>query len=179
MLIYKIKPPFLFEGISFLKNNDLYDYLIPRIHGIGELRIGEKYYHIVNVQAGMEHGFQKNKDSDIMWDRFVIQLNNGDDIFLYILTSKNSTLVYPESFGIINHSDGTSIRRKLADFYLEQSESWYSQNSKIIYPSSWTLTIPEYHYRLNIIPTMKNQEVDTINTNYWGGAELILRAVTN
>lgn len=167
------KPPQLLGQNGFIESNDLYYYVLPNIQGHGELRIGNKKHQIVGVRGGVDHAFQGKRNDNTVWDKFVIQLNNGDDILLYIFASKNSILVYPESFCIINHSDGTSKMIKLADFQFTPLDSWYSPNSKVTYPSSWTLTIPEYHYDLVIKPTLNDQEVVTINTTFWGGQGVV------
>lgn len=169
-----VKSPLLLGQNGYFKTDDLYYYTLPIIQGEGELRVGEKKYQIINVKGGVEHTFQGKNNSATVWDKFVIQLNNGDDILVYILASKNSTFIYPESFCMINHPDGTSELLKLADFQLTQLNSWYSPDSKTTYPSGWTLTIPAYHYHLDIKPTMKNQEIVTPNTTYWGGQSLVV-----
>ena len=167
------KPIFLLGQNGYFDKDALYYYAFPKVQGYGELRLGDKNYQITSVVGGIDHGFQEKKNVDTAWDKFIIQLNNGDDILIYILAAKNSIFVYPESFCIVNHADGTSTSLRLADFQFKQLDSWYSQNSKVAYPSGWELTIPQYHYDLTIKPTMKNQEIVTLNNTYWGGQSVV------
>jgi predicted secreted hydrolase len=167
------KPILLLGQNGFFANENLYHYAFPSLRGDGKLKLGNKEYKIVSVNAGVDHAFQIGAKSDLVWDKFIIHLNNDEDILLYIFAAKNSTFVSPESFCIINHADGTSVMLKLADFEFTQLDSWYSPSSKTTYPSTWMLTIPDYHYRLVIKPTMQNQEINTINITYWGGEGLV------
>jgi predicted secreted hydrolase len=164
-----VKPILLLGKNGYFDSDNLYDYAIPRVQGHGELRLGGKNYQISNVVGGIEHGFQEKKNADTVWDKYLIHLNNGDDILIYILATKNSIFVNPESFCIISHADGTSTLLKLADFQFKQINSWYSRNSKTAYPSVWALNIPLFHYNLTIKPIMKNQEINSVNNTYWGG----------
>ena len=168
-----MKSPLLFGQNGLLENINLYYYALPKLQGHGKLKLGQNEFNIVSVLGDFDHAFQVQKNIDTVWDKFIIHLNNGDDFFLYIFSSKSSTFVYPDSFCIISHPDGTSVMLKFDDFQLTQSDSWHSQISNVTYPSSWILTIPKYHYRLIMKPTIKNQEVVTLNTTYWGGQSFV------
>lgn len=169
-----IKSPILFGQNGFFDTQNLYYYSFPNLQGEGELRLGEHNHQIVTIKGGMDHAFQNNKNSDIVWDKFVIQLNNGDDIFLYILASKKSGFISPESFCIINHANEKAVLLSLADFRFTKLNSWESDSSKITYPSGWTLTIPSAHYRLEIVPVLSDQEIVALDSTYWGGQSLIV-----
>ncbi|WP_158617527.1 carotenoid 1,2-hydratase [Legionella sp. km772] len=168
------KPPLLFGQNGFFDSLNLYYYALPNLQGEGELRLGEQSYRIISVKGGMDHAFQMKNNSDLLWDKFVIQLNNGDDIFLYILSSKNSTFISPESFCIINYADSKSVFLKLADFQFSKLNSWYSETTKINYPSGWSLNIPSANYHLEITPILKNQEIIAMNDIYWQGQSFII-----
>ena len=107
------KPIVLFGQNGYFKNRALYFYAFPRVQGYGKLRLGEKNYKIAALLGKIEHGFQEKKNVDTAWDKYIIHLNNGDDILIYVLEATNSIYIYPESFCIINHADGTSSRLKL------------------------------------------------------------------
>lgn len=167
------KSPLLFAQNGFFDRLGLYYYSLPNLEGNGELRLNENKYQIVAVRGGMDHAFQMNKNNDVVWDKFNIQLNNGDDILLYIFASKKSLFISPNSFCIISHADGSSTLLSLADFQFTRLNSWRSEKSKTTYPSGWTLTIPNHHYYLKIIPIITNQEITTLNTTYWNGQSLV------
>ena len=167
------KSPILLGNNGFLEEQNLYLYSLPNLQGIGELRLGDHHYQIVRVKGAMEHAFQINKSSDIVSDKFVIQLDNNDDILIYILASQQSNFTSPESFCIISYTDEKSVLLGLSDFHFEQLNSWFSVDSQITYPSGWRLTIPSAHFDLNIVPAMKNQEIVTMNDIYWKGHSFV------
>lgn len=168
-----IKSPILFGKDGYLESDNLYYYALPKLQGSGQLRIGENQHQILKVSGVMDHAFVENNKIGFTWDKFAIQLNNGDDILIYILAAKNNVFIYPESFCIINRADGTTERLKLGDFQLTQSKIWYSENSGFSYPSGWELAIPALHYHLKLTPTVRAQEVVSSHAIYWGGQDAV------
>lgn len=150
-------------------NAPSYYYSFPRLQGNGELMIDGKNHIIVAASASMDHEFQTIKNLNMTWDRFVLQLQNNEQMIIYILTSNTGNLIQPASFCVISLANGQSITLKLADFQLSQLGTWRSPDSNITYPSGWLLTIPQYHYRLQITPSVENQEITTLSSTYWQG----------
>lgn len=173
------KPPLLFGENGFYESLNFYHYALSHLQGEGELRLGAHNYHIVSIKGGMDHAFQLKKNRDMLWDKFVIHLTNGDDIYIYIFSSQTSIFVSPESFGVISYADGHTVFLKMADFQFTRLNSWYSDGSKLNYPSGWRLIIPRAHYRLEIEPVLKNQEVITMDNTYWQGQCLVSGDIDN
>ena len=172
-----VKPVLLFGNNGFFQispsnNSNAFFYSLPRLEGEGELQVNSKKYNIVTAIAWMDHASQY-ANANTLWDKYVIQLNNNEEIMIFILTSKNSLYVQPSSFCIINQADGSSVTLPLADFQLSQLDTWRSPNSDTTYPSGWLLTIPRLHYRLTIKPSLKNQEIVTLDTTLWDGQAMV------
>lgn len=149
--------------------NNAYYYSYPRLQGNGSLIFEGKEYKIVDASAIMDHEFQSVKQYNSSWDKFIIQLDNNEEIILYIFAEKQGNFVNPDSFGVINRADGEHIELKLADFQLTPIKSWHSSTSNMTYPVSWTLIIPKYNYRLNMHPGVENQEIISLISTYWQG----------
>ncbi len=155
--------------ISSNGDNNAYYYSYPRLQGNGILVFEGKEYKIVNASATMDHEFQSVKHYHSSWDKFIIQLDNNEEIIIYIVAANQGNFVNPESFGVINRADGQRIKLKLADFQLTPVKSWQSSSSNMTYPVSWVLTIPQYNYRLSMHPSVENQEIISLISTYWQG----------
>lgn len=169
-----VKPALLYGSNGFFQiepstDQNSYYYSFPRLQGDGELTLNGEHYKIISAAASMDHEFQLIQNYDMTWDRFEIQLDNNDEIIIYIINAKNGTFVSPYSFGVINLANGQTIRLQLADFLLTEQGRWQSGISNKSYPSGWQLKIPGYHYQLNIEPTIKKQEIVGLNSTFWLG----------
>lgn len=169
-----VKSPLLYgqNGLLTLDlstKNDSYFYSLPRLQGSGEIMIENKNYKIINATAWMDHEYQSSIDFIEAADRFTIQLDNNDEISIYILSATEGHYVNPNSFCVVNLANGQIITLKLADFQITQLDTWQSPASNVQYPSGWQLRIPSLHYNLQLIPTVKNQEIMTSITTYWEG----------
>ena len=163
--------PLLFWQNGFSKSQGMYEYVLPSLTGFGELQINSKSLTVAVISGGVEHGFTDPKNRLASWDKMSIHLNNNERIFIYTLSDRE--WIDAESFCIINRADGESVRLDIADCQLRPQNQWTSPESNATYPSSWELIIPKYDYRLMIKPTLKNQEITTLNTTFWGGQGLV------
>jgi len=102
------------------------------------------------------------------WDWFSIQLDDGREIMLYQLRLKDG--------GVDNYSSGSFIEKdgavrqlKADDFKIQVLDTWKSSKTGIEYPSKWQISIPKHDIELNVVPLLRNQELQ-VSFIYWEGA---------
>lgn len=106
------------------------------------------------------------------WDWFSIQLDDGTEIMFYNLRDKKGLITH-NSRGTFVQKNGKHFTLNDGDVKLKKKGRWKSKATEITYPSGWNMKIPSLGLDLDILPLLKNQEVDakysTIIT-YWEGA---------
>ncbi len=113
-------------------------------------------------------GLAKN---EVGWDWFALQLDDGQEIMLYVIRKKDGS--------IDRYSSGTLVDTKgnfrdLAkdDYRIEAINSYSSKKTNIRYPSKWEITIPREKMRLVVTPLIEDQEFTgglTGGNSYWEG----------
>jgi predicted secreted hydrolase len=101
------------------------------------------------------------------WDWFALQLNDNTEIMYYQMRKRDGT---PDRFskGVIVDADGQSKPIKREDVVLNVTNHW-TASTENIYPSGWTLEIPNENISLSVFPRIKNQLMD-VSVRYWEGA---------
>ena len=102
------------------------------------------------------------------WDWFSIVLDDGTELMLYILRTKQGM---KSLRGTYINKDGKAL--DLSNFKIDSFDTWKSPKTKIKYPSGWKCTIPKLKISLKIVPVVKGQEFDKIQASvfaYWEGA---------
>jgi predicted secreted hydrolase len=108
------------------------------------------------------------------WDWFSIQLEDGSELMVFQIRREDGS-IDPFSSGTWIAPDGTTLLLEKDDFKITAQETWRSPSSGAVYPSRWSLEVPEVDLELEIRPVISNQEMD-LNYQYWEGAvDIIVR----
>jgi predicted secreted hydrolase len=101
------------------------------------------------------------------WDWFALQLSDGTDLMFYQLRNRDGSQD-PLSSGTLVAPDGAAEHLLAAEVTLEVEDEWESPAGGV-YPSAWTLSLPERGMTLRIVPVIADQELFT-TVRYWEGA---------
>ncbi len=129
--------------------------------------------HHVRGNSWMDHEFGSNMlgDKTIGWNWYSVQLENDSQLMLCIIRNEDGT-VDNNSFGTIIGADGQTRKLTGSDFIIKTTGEWQSPKTNTKFPMGWDVTIPSEEIRLNIQPSLKNQELETERSaglSYWEG----------
>ncbi|MDE2058373.1 MAG: carotenoid 1,2-hydratase [candidate division NC10 bacterium] len=131
----------------------------------------------VTGSTWMDHEFGSNQltESQVGWDWFAIQLENGAELMLYQLRLTDGR---PDlhSSGSLIHSDGRVEHLPRSAFMLTPQEVWQSPKSSGRYPIRWRVQVPDRHLDLSVRAAFPDQELDTRGSTlvtYWEGSVAI------
>jgi len=149
-------------------------YSFTRLQTRGILRLGDERLE-VSGQSWFDHEFGSNQmgENQVGWDWFSLHFSDGRELMLYRIRLKNGG-VEPYSSGTLIDRNGATRHLRLADFRLTPLGSWKSRETGGIYPQSWKIEIPREKLRLEVAPTLANQELrprrSGANLSYWEGS---------
>ena len=128
----------------------------------------------VSGQAWMDHEFGSNQltEEQTGWDWFSIQLDNSEEIMLYVMRRKDGTIDVNSS-GTIVFKDGSSLHLTKNQFQIENKKIWKSTKTGGAYPVVWKVSIPSRKIELRLVSYMEDQELVTKELTgvvYWEGA---------
>jgi len=106
------------------------------------------------------------------WDWFALQLGNGWDLMVYALRRADGS-AHALSSGVL--VDPSGVKRPLAygtDITVTPTDTWTSPVDGSVYPSGWLVELPGRGWRLDVLPVLKNQELD-LAFRYWEGAVVV------
>jgi predicted secreted hydrolase len=120
----------------------------------------------------MDHEFGTNQlaESQIGWDWFGLQLDNGIDLMLYRMRNRDGSLD-PNSSGTV--IDGKASQLEVGTFNATPQRTWSSGKTGTAYPIDWIVSIPSRHCELHITAVLDDQELVTTRSTgiaYWEGA---------
>jgi predicted secreted hydrolase len=113
-------------------------------------------------------GLAKNEAG---WDWFALQLDNGQEIMLYLLRKKDGSLDRSSS-GTLVDANGNVKHLAKDDYRIEVISSYTSKKTHIRYPSKWKITIPQEKQRFVVTPLLEDQEFtggQIKGNSYWEG----------
>ncbi len=113
-------------------------------------------------------GLAKN---EVGWDWFAVQLDDGQEIMLYVIRKKDGSLDRYSS-GTLVDTEGNFRHLEKGDYRIEVIRSYSSEKTNIRYPSKWEITIPREKMRLVVTPLMEDQEFTgglMRGNSYWEG----------
>jgi predicted secreted hydrolase len=146
-------------------------YSFTRLQTTGTLRIGDEKF-AVNGQSWFDHEFGSNQlgENQTGWDWFSLQLDDGRELMLYQLRTKDGG-IDAFSSGTLVEKDGSNRHLKREDFHIVPTSNWTSP-SGARYPAGWTLRVPNENIQLTVRPEFAAQELRTQTTgvDYWEGA---------
>jgi len=127
----------------------------------------------VTGKAWMDHEVLSAEASQniIGWDWFSIQLDNDHELMLFTVRTEDGS-IDPYSSGTIVFPDGTYEHFYSDHFEIRNLSYWTSTESRVTYPSSWKVSVPEYDINLTLLPVLGDQELRPWMTQiiYWEGA---------
>jgi predicted secreted hydrolase len=77
------------------------------------------------------------------------------------------------SSGAYIRADNIKLPLKDDDVTIKTLDSWKSPHSKITYPSRWRLSVPSQSFEMEIVPLIKDQELN-VSYRYWEGAVKVI-----
>jgi predicted secreted hydrolase len=171
--------PLVLEGVGGLSRKDLgegnasYYYSYPRLTTNGSLRIGDTTY-TVEGESWFDHEFSTSSlgRDEVGWDWFCLQLDNHEEVMLYVLRMKSGA-ISPVSEGTWIAADGKPHRLPPGSFTIDKTATWRSAASGAVYPAGWHIVVPGHHADLTVTPAMADQELRLTKMaplDYWEGA---------
>lgn len=143
-----------------------------RLQGSGVLTLDGSEQR-VSAEAWMDHEFMSYAvdDTEIGWDWFAIQLDDGSEVMVYHLR-RDGEVSEEFSKGTFIASDGSSHLLRKKEYTIDALGSWKSPHTGIEYPAGWRIRIPSRNLDLEITPTVKDQELrveGSTGASYWEG----------
>jgi predicted secreted hydrolase len=171
--------PLVLEGVGGLSRKDLapgnasYYYSYPRLATTGALRVGGATYAVTG-ESWFDHEFSTSSlgPDEVGWDWFCLQLDNHEEVMLYVLRTKSGA-ISPASEGTWITADGRAHRLPPGSFTVEKTATWRSPASGAVYPAAWHILVPSHQADLTVTPAMADQELRLTKMgalDYWEGA---------
>lgn len=151
-------------------------YSLTRMTTDGTLTVAGKR-QTVTGSSWMDHEFGSNQltASQVGWDWFAIQLEDGVELMLYQLRLTDGRSD-PHSSGSLIQPDGQVEHLPLSAFELTPQEIWQSPKSGGRYPIRWRIRVPSRRLDLSVRAAFPDQELDTRGSTlvtYWEGSVAI------
>ena len=157
-------------------------YSYTRLQTSGTLVVGNQRLKVTG-QSWFDHEYGSNQmdASQVGWDWFSLQLNDGRELMVYRLRLKNGA-TEPYSSGTLVEKSGKARHLKLAEFKLTPLSSWKSPATGATYPAKWRVSLPREKINLIVTPSVANQELRPSRTGanlaYWEGS-VVARGTQN
>ncbi len=147
-------------------------YSMTRMETQGHIKLKGRNIQVTGL-SWMDHEFGSNQleETQIGWDWFSLQLDNGMDLMIYQLRHEDGR-VDSNSSGTLAGPDSRKIHLSLSEMRLRVLKLWKSSRSGALYPASWEIYLPQHDLRLELVPLMADQELMTPKSTritYWEG----------
>jgi len=143
-----------------------------RLRVSGNLQLDGKP-NAVTGTAWMDHEWftQQLDASQVGWDWFSVQLDDGRDLMLFQLRTKSGS-IDPFSSGTYVDARGAARHLTSRDFSLAPTRTWVSAKTKARYPVNWRIRVPSLSLDLACEAALEGQELPSQNESpsYWEGA---------
>jgi predicted secreted hydrolase len=175
LLLISKKPPVLHGKSGYSRkgeaeNQASYYYSLTHVQATGTLTFqGES--HQVQGLAWMDHEFGSSMllANQVGWDWFSLQLDDGSELMVSYLRRNDGTWEKP--FGTFISKDGKATDLANESLMISPQAKWTSPHTAAVYPSGWTVHIPEQKISLEISPLIRDQELSLGDRiAYWEGA---------
>jgi predicted secreted hydrolase len=169
--------PVLHDTVGWIDFGDAgssYYYSRPRMTASGTLTVGDQAME-VSGEAWFDHQW-----GDFIavggggWDWFAVNLDDGTDLTLSLVRAADGS--YPLVYGTLVRASGESVHLPRDEFTITPLDSWASPRTGAVYPSGWTIDIPDEQLQITLTPTVLDQELDTRRTTgvvYWEGSQIV------
>jgi len=172
--IEPLKPP-VFQGEEGLSQkgpdpgNASYYVSWTRLSLTGEVEFeGQRHQVAGTGWLDREWSTSALSESHVGWDWFSLQLDDGRDLMFFELRREDGTLD-PLNHGALVASDGSYRALHWDDVEIEVMDGWESPVDGTRYPSGWMLRIASEALELEVIPRLRDQEMN-LGFRYWEGA---------
>ena len=139
-------------------------------------RLKDRVFQVTgNSWFDHEFGSSQLSKTQVGWDWFAIQLDDGQELMLYFMREKNGG-VSPQSGATWVSKTGQVIRFTAKELELKVLNRWKSAQSGVNYPSAWELKVPALKLTLRVTPALAEQELYFSKQralSYWEGANLV------
>jgi predicted secreted hydrolase len=108
------------------------------------------------------------------WDWFAVNLEDGTDLTLSLVRDADGS--YPLVYGTLVDAVGTARHLGRDAFTVEVTDTWRSERTGAEYPAGWRIDVPGAALRIDLTPTVADQELDTRATTgvvYWEGSQVV------
>jgi len=171
------KPPALHDGdgwIDFGPAGGSYYYSRTAMRVSGALTLGGRSVD-VSGSAWFDHQW-----GDFIsvggggWDWFAIDLADGTDLTLSLVRAADGS--HPLVYGTLIDRSGETHHLERDAFTVTTTGHWRSPTTGADYPSGWVVDVPGEKLRVQLSPTVADQELDTRATTgvvYWEGSQVV------
>ena len=157
-----------FSQKSASAGNASYYYSITRMPTNGTLSVGGQSFTVVgNSWMDREWSTSALAEDQVGWDWFSLQLSDGRDLMFYQLREIDGG-IDPFSSGTVIFEDGSTRRLSAEDVTIQVLDTWESPHGGE-YPIKWRMRLPIESIEIEVMPYVKNQELD-VSIRYWEGA---------
>ncbi len=145
-------------------------YSITRLRTTGQLQLADERFSVTGT-SWFDHEWATNQlaPGQAGWNWVSAQFDDGTELMLYEMRLTNGK-IDPISSGTFVRADGSVLRLTKADFEMEPTRSWKSQETKASYPIAWKIAVPREQLQFTIAPLLPNQELVLAPIIYWEGA---------
>jgi predicted secreted hydrolase len=108
------------------------------------------------------------------WDWFAVNLDDGTDLTLSLVRDTDGN--YPLVYGTLVDPDGATHHLPVDAFDVAVTDQWTSPTTGAMYPAGWAIEVPGEDLRIELKPTVADQELDTRPTTgviYWEGSQVV------
>ncbi len=149
--------------------NASYYYSVTRMRTTGVITVEGKRFCVRGLSwLDREWSTSALDRTQVGWDWFALQLDDGRDLMFYRLRRGDGT-VDPLSRGTLVRADGATQMLAPQDLELEVSGYWQSPHTQVRYPNAWRLALPAERLSLRLTPYLADQEL-RLSVRYWEGA---------
>jgi len=163
--------PTVFQGgtglLDFKHAGESFYYTRPRMKITGIAGLTGKEQPVSGI-AWFDHQWGDFYTTDMRYNWFSLQLDNGADIMIFEISSKGKPIL----FGGTYTKDGSTSVFNSDQFNTQATNHWTSKKSGIRYPMGWRVNLPSQNIKLNLTPVIQSSEFDGIRTilsRYWEG----------
>ena len=147
-------------------------YSFTRMAATGTVRLDGREMAVAGT-SWMDKEFGSNQlgEDTQGWDWFSLQLDDGREVMLYILRSRDGTTHHAGA--TLVDPAGAVRYLKPAEWTLNATTQWTSPATGAPYPAVWTLDVPIAGIRAVIVPKLADQENRSAlipNLFYWEGS---------
>ena len=181
LILHPEKPPVIHgvDGISrkgTAAGQASHYYSMTRLRTEGKLGLNGKIAAVMG-ESWMDHEFGSNQlgETQIGWDWFSLQMDDRTELMIYQIRRRDGS-IEPTSGGTWIPADGSSLHLVKTDIAIHILGEWRSPQSGGRYPSGWRISIASLGMVVDLIPTIRDQELITRSSTqvtYWEGSVTI------